>query len=234
MKCLLNLPVLFLLAVPASAQIDARKGDVFTLMVSPSILYEDGSCSLCNGWTGDSIKIFSADITPETTWVGEFPALLELQVEKIDTGKEDYVEVELRNRAVAIKLRFHTDHSSAQAEFARAVVAGDAASEATQSRLAETYEQIAAVAFQGGLSIVPPGPASGSAPACTLVVRWYSQPRAPAIPLGACDIPSGRLSGCRPWTGSQHVQHAATRIAPRRTNPEPTTLELGQGDRCLA
>ena len=156
MKCLLNLPVLFLLAVPASAQIDARKGDVFTLMVSPSILYEDGSCSLCNGWTGDSIEIFSADITPETTWVGEFPALLELQVEKIDTGKEDYVEVELRNRAVAIKLRFHTDHSSAQAEFARAVVAGDAASEATQSRLAETYEQIAAVAFQGGLSIVPP------------------------------------------------------------------------------
>ena len=102
MKCLLNLPVLFLLAVPASAQIDARKGDVFTLMISPSILYEDGICILCNGWRGDPITIFSADITPETTWVGEFPALLELQVEQIDTGKKDYVEVELRNRAVAI------------------------------------------------------------------------------------------------------------------------------------
>lgn len=156
MKCLLTLPVLFLLAVPASAQIDATKGDTFTLMVPPSVMYEDGICALCNGWSGNPTPIFSADITPETIWVGEFPTLVELQFEKIDTGRDDYVEAELRNPEVAIKLRLHTDHSSVQAVFARAAVAGGAASEATQLRLARVYDQIAAGVFQGGLGIVPP------------------------------------------------------------------------------
>ena len=47
MRFLLTVSVLLLLAVPASAQIDARKGEPFTLLVPWSVLYGDGYCVRC-------------------------------------------------------------------------------------------------------------------------------------------------------------------------------------------
>ena len=85
----------------------------------------------------------------------EFPTLLELQFEKTSTERE-YVEAELRNKGVAIKLRFYADRSSVQAEFDRAVSTGDADSQDTGSRLAEIYGRMAANVFQEPLDLVPP------------------------------------------------------------------------------
>ena len=152
MRVMLTVSVLLMLAAPASAQIDAGKGQSFTLLVPWSILYADGYCASCNEWSG--APIMSADITPETILMAEFPTLMELQFEKTNPERE-YVEAELRNQGVAVKLRFYTDRSSVQAEFDRAVSAGDANSQDTESRLAEIYERMATDVFQGPLDLVP-------------------------------------------------------------------------------
>ena len=152
MRVLLTVSVLLLLlAAPASAQIDARKGESFTLLVPWSVLYDDGYCASCNGWSG--APILSADITPETVLGAEFPALMELRFEKTNLERE-YIEAELRNSGVAVKLRFYTDRSSVQGEFHRALSAGDANSQDTESRLAEIYGRMATAVFQGPLDLV--------------------------------------------------------------------------------
>ena len=152
---LLTVPVFLLLSVPTSAQIDARTGDPFTLMVPWSVLYEDGRCLNCAGWKGDPIPILGAKITPQTTWTGEFPTLIELRFEKVQT-KRNHVVAELRNQGIVIKLRFYTDRASVQAEFDRAVSAGGKQRADTQSRLAKIYTQMAPGVFHGPLSLVPP------------------------------------------------------------------------------
>lgn len=144
-----------LISVHALGQIDAIKGDSFTLMVPLSVLYEDGICVSCSGWGGDPIPILSADIYPETNWTGQLPLMTELRFEKLKTKKK-YVEAELRNNSVAIKLRFYTDSTSVQAEFDRVVSYGDNDSVDTQSRLAAIYKNMATSVFQGPLNAVPP------------------------------------------------------------------------------
>ena len=153
MRIFLTISVLVLLAVPASAQIDARKGEPFTLLVPWSVLYEDGYCAGCNDWSG--APILSANISPETILTAEFPTLMELQFEKTNREQE-YVEAELRNQGVAVKLRFYTDRSSVQAEFDRAVSTGNANSQDTESRLTKIYDRMATDVFQGPLDLVPP------------------------------------------------------------------------------
>ena len=114
---------LLLVTAPATAQeIDAEKGEPFTLMLPWSSLYPDGQCMSCNGWGADPISVYAADIQPDQDLPGEFPALLELSFEKAKNEKQ-YVEAELRNRSMVVKLRFY-DRVSAQTEFGRVASRG--------------------------------------------------------------------------------------------------------------
>ena len=143
----------------AEAQISFEEDDNVTLKLPTSVLELEGR-RILNG-----SPIYAAEIRPgeagvvvnrsENWMLTAFPSLIALRIDNIDED-DDFTEVELRNDAINVKLRFSSQFADLNNALGQTVAVGTPTDTASVEYRQQVYSLIGERVFDGPLSAVAP------------------------------------------------------------------------------